>query len=75
MNQFRIPKVALRWTPPGQRKPGRPKTTWRRTVLTELGEVKLTCGEALHVALNRDKWRGIVVASFSTRSEEDEVST
>jgi hypothetical protein len=27
-----ITKVALRWTPEGKRKPGRPKNTWRRTV-------------------------------------------
>ena len=27
--------VALRWTPEGRRKRGRPKETWRRTVLKE----------------------------------------
>ena len=32
MDQNRIPKTPLRWTPPGKRKKGRPKTTWRRTV-------------------------------------------
>ena len=46
MDQARIPKVALRWTPPGKRKTGRPKTTWRRTVMAELSEIKLTWGEA-----------------------------
>ena len=29
MPQVRILKVALRWTPPGKKKRGRPKTTWR----------------------------------------------
>ena len=36
LNQSRIPKVALRWTPPSKRKPGRSKTTRQ----AELGEVK-----------------------------------
>ena len=62
MGQARIPKVALHWTPPGKRKPGRPKTTWRRTVMSELSEVKLTWGEAQHAAQNRAKWKEIVVA-------------
>jgi hypothetical protein len=29
-------KVALRWTPEGKRKRGRPKTTWRRTIENEI---------------------------------------
>ena len=36
-----ITKTALRWTPPGKRKPGRPKTTWQKQNLrkpTSLGE-------------------------------------
>lgn len=36
MPQDRIPKVALRWTPPGERKHGRPKTIWRKTVEMKL---------------------------------------
>ena len=30
-----IPKVALRWTPPGKGKRGRPKMTWRQAVMAE----------------------------------------
>jgi len=41
-----IPKVALSWTPPGRRKPGRPKTTWRKTVMAELQDIELSWGEA-----------------------------
>ena len=37
----RIPKVALRWTPPGKRKRGRPKITWRKTVEAELKKLKI----------------------------------
>ena len=36
MSEDRIPKVAMRWTPSGRRKRGRPKTTWQRTVMKEL---------------------------------------
>ena len=36
MTPNRIPKVALHWTPPGKRKRGRPRTTWRRTITSEL---------------------------------------
>ena len=66
MPQHRIPKVALRWTPPGKRKRGRPKHTWRRTVIDELDEMKLTWGEAERKAQDRYIWRGIVEASCPT---------
>ena len=33
-----LPRVALRWTPDGRRKRGRPKETWRRTVEKEMKE-------------------------------------
>ena len=62
MVQARIPKVPLRWTPPGKRKTGRPKSTWRRTVMAELSEVKLTWGEAQYAAQHRANWKEIAVA-------------
>ncbi|XP_061913857.1 uncharacterized protein LOC133656987 [Entelurus aequoreus] len=62
MDQDRIPKIALRWTPPGKRKQGRSKNTWRRTVTAELKEMNLTWGEAQHVAQDRSRWRQIVEA-------------
>ena len=34
-----IPRVAMRWTPTGKRKRGRPKLTWRRSVEEEIREV------------------------------------
>lgn len=40
-----IPKVALKWTSPGSRKPGRPKIPWRRTVEAELLEMDIWWGE------------------------------
>ena len=33
-----IPKVAMRWTPAGKRKRGRPKMTWPRSVEKEMTE-------------------------------------
>ena len=35
----RIPIVALHWTPPGKRKKVRARTTWRRTITSELEEI------------------------------------
>ena len=32
-----IPKVALHWNPQGNRKRGRPKNSWRRSVIKEAG--------------------------------------
>ena len=72
MPQEHITHKALRWTPPGKRKPGRPKTTWQRTVETELREMGLTWGEARKVAKNQDSWRRIVMALCRTRGEEEE---
>ena len=71
MDQARIPKVALRWTPPGKRKPGMSTTTWCRTVMAELSEVKLTWGEAQHAAQNRVKWKEILIALCPTGDEEE----
>ena len=62
MENHRIPKIALRWTPPGKRNRGRPKTTWRRTVESELTEMGLTWGEANKAAQDRDRWRMFVQA-------------
>lgn len=54
-------RIALRWTPEGKRKRGRPKETWRRTVEREMKMLKLSSWEhAAGVANNRDKWRNLV---------------
>ena len=64
-------KIALRWTPPGKRKPGRPRTTWRRTITTELAENHLTLGEAQNRARDRLWWKQFVVALCPTRGKEE----
>jgi len=65
MDQDRIPKIARRWTPPGKRKQGRPKNTWRRTVMNR------TWGEAQHAAQDGSRWRQIGEAVCPIRDEED----
>ena len=70
MEQERITKVALRWTPPGKRKRGRPKTTWRRTVTQELKQMNLSWEEAQHAARDRVEWRVLIEALCPIGDEE-----
>jgi len=58
----RIPKVALHWTTPGKRKKGRPRTTWRRIITSELEEMGFSMGQAQYVIKDRRRWRQIVDA-------------
>ena len=53
MPSDRIPNIALRWTPTGRRKRGRPKTTWQRTMTKELGKLGLTWGEVQATAQDK----------------------
>ena len=64
MRNDSIPKVALRRAPPERRKPGRPKTTWRTTVMAELQDMGLSWGET-------PPWRSIVVPFYPTGEEEN----
>ena len=53
-------RVTLRWTPPGKRNPGRPKTTWHRTVTQELEQMNLmgrgpTCCQGAN-AMESARW-------------------
>jgi len=66
-----ITKVALRWTPQGKRPRGRPKTTWRRTVQSELMKMGVTWGEAERKAMDRPVWRKLAATLCSVRSKED----
>lgn len=72
MPEDRIPKVAMRWSPSGRRKRGRPKTTCRRTVMKELEAMGLTKGEPQAKAQHRSVWRGLAAALRPRRDEEDE---
>ena len=57
-------QIALRWTPVGKRKRGRPKITWRKTVEHEPKQMGLSWGEAQATAKNRDKWKEVIAAAL-----------
>ena len=66
-----VAKTALESNMQGKRKRGRPRHTWRRTRIFELGERGLTWREAKATAQNRARWRALVKDLCSTRSEEE----
>ena len=61
-----LARVALRWTPQGMRKRGRPKITWRRYVEAELRDAGLTWETASKQAKDRQKWRSLVEPPCTT---------
>ena len=67
----RIPKVALHWTPHGKRKRDRPRTTWRRTITSELEEMGFSMCLAQYVTKDRGRWRQIVDAFCPIGDDED----
>ena len=71
MDRGAIPRVALRWTPEGKRRRGRPKETWRRTVEREMKENNLTWDSINKKAADRGQWRELVSALCVARREED----
>ena len=64
-------KVGLRWTPEGNRKRGRSKTTWRRTIENEIKERGYTWGTIERQANNREEWRKLVLALCAMRHSKD----
>ncbi|KAK7101726.1 hypothetical protein V1264_020063 [Littorina saxatilis] len=69
MENDSIPKVALRWTPEGKRKRGRPNQTWRRTVEEESKDLNHSWATLERLARDRQKWRSFVAALHATRRE------
>ena len=66
-----ITRIAMKWNPQGKRKQGRPKQSWRRTVIKELESIGKTWGEAEKIAVNRVRWKAMVEALCLTRGKED----
>ena len=58
-----IISVSLRWIQEGERKQGRPKSTWRMTVESEMKEMGQTLNELDKKAKDREQWRKLVLAS------------
>ncbi|CAG9134162.1 unnamed protein product [Plutella xylostella] len=57
------PKIALtKWAASGKRKRGRPKTTWRRTVVQEAAALGMSWHEVEGVAQDRSKWKSTLRA-------------
>ena len=57
--------------PKHQRKRGRPKETWRRTVESEMREMGMSWPEVEKKAQDRKLWRELVVALCARTHEED----
>ena len=65
MEASEIPGHAMDWNPPGNRKVGRPKTTWRRTILEEATKQNQGWKEIKALAKNTVRWRLFVDALCS----------
>jgi len=52
-----IPKAALFWNSQGNRKRGRPRNSWRRSVIKEEDR---SCNELRFLAADRQKWKGLI---------------
>jgi hypothetical protein len=52
-----IPKAALLWNPQGNRKRGRPRNSWRRSVIKEVGR---RWNKLRFLAADRQKWKGFI---------------
>ena len=50
---------------------GRPKQSWRRTVIKELDRIRKTWGEAEKIAINRVRWKVMVETLCLMRGKED----
>jgi hypothetical protein len=59
-------KTTLEWNPQGTRKRGRPRTTWRWSVLNELKPEKVSWAEVKALAAKRIRWRTYSGALCST---------
>ncbi|VDI76574.1 Hypothetical predicted protein [Mytilus galloprovincialis] len=57
-----VTRQALDWNPQGHRKRGRPKSTWRRDLTSDLQKIGKTWGEAKKLAKDRKRWKATVVA-------------
>ena len=64
--------TALTWAPEGKRKRGKPKVTWRRMIEKEREEGGWKSWEEVRKdAVNREKWRHITEALYTTGCEVD----
>ena len=65
-----VTRQALNWNPQGKRKVGRPRQTWRRSIVKEAGVAGMTWAEVERTSQNRVRWRSVVGALCSPRNTE-----
>ena len=70
-----VTRQALEWNPQGKRKRGRPRQTWRRSLLEELKTAGKSWEAAKSIAGDRTKWKVMVEALCSTRSKDVKVKS
>ncbi|XP_044573417.1 uncharacterized protein LOC123257659 [Drosophila ananassae] len=63
-----IVRKALDWNPQGSRRVGRPKLTWRRTIIQELSRSNITWDYAKQTAPNRVRFK-VLVNALSSQAE------
>ena len=69
MSNKRPPSIALKWTPPGKRKRGRPMGTWR--TIEDVKAANKTWHETRWFAQDREEWRNFVAALCYSGSNEE----
>ena len=67
-----IARTALRWTPEGKRRRGRPKTTWRRTLEIEAQAQHKTWSDLEMMAKKRHEWSDFVAALCASPGREED---
>ena len=66
-----ITRLSLECNPQGVRRKSRPKKSWRRTIQKEYEDLGMSWDEVKRTAKNRVRWKAVVEALCSGRSEED----
>jgi hypothetical protein len=60
-----VERIALDWNPQGRRKRGRPKKTWRKSIMEEAQREGRTWREVKRLAADRSRWKSFVAAFCS----------
>jgi hypothetical protein len=60
-----VERIALDWNPQGTRKRGRPKKTWRRSVMEEAQKEGRTWRKVKWLAADRSRWKSFVAVLCS----------
>jgi hypothetical protein len=68
---IKIGKTALDWNPQGYIRRGRPKKTWQRIMEDEIRNTGRSWNEVKGIAGDRNAWKLLTDALYSTRSERN----